>query len=251
MRICLFFLFTLFCCQTFSQKTIHVFVALCDNEHQGIVPVPEQLGNGTDLHGNLYWGAAYGVKTFFSKDTSWKFIRKIPSPEENILERCIFQYRRSDVWLIADAWNGANIKECTMAFLNAVAGNGKKIITEGADTLRCGGDASLLCYTGHDGLMDFTPEMIPVNFSGTQKDVMILACASKIFFSGILTTMHAHPVLWTTGLMCPEAYTLAAAINTWIDDRIDQEIAESAARAYDKYQKCGVRAAERLLVTGY
>ncbi|MEM6697149.1 MAG: hypothetical protein AAF599_02045, partial [Bacteroidota bacterium] len=45
-----------------QTQTIHVFVALCDNVNQGIVPVPEHLGNGQDANSNLYWGAAYGVK---------------------------------------------------------------------------------------------------------------------------------------------------------------------------------------------
>ena len=40
-------------------KTIHVFVALCDNKYQGIVPVPESIGNGQNARTNLYWGAAY------------------------------------------------------------------------------------------------------------------------------------------------------------------------------------------------
>ena len=48
-----------------TLRTVHVFVALADNEHQGIVPVPAKLGNGEDPEHNLYWGSAYGVKTFF------------------------------------------------------------------------------------------------------------------------------------------------------------------------------------------
>lgn len=48
-----------------AQKTIHVFVALCDNANQGIVPVPESLGNGQDPKSNLYWGAIYGLKSYF------------------------------------------------------------------------------------------------------------------------------------------------------------------------------------------
>gem|GEM_PF-2135803 len=38
-------------------RTIHVCVALCDNEHQGIVPVPKTLGDGHDPANNLYWAA--------------------------------------------------------------------------------------------------------------------------------------------------------------------------------------------------
>jgi hypothetical protein len=50
----------------------HVFVALADNAHQGIVPVPAVLGNGDDPERNLYWGAAFGVRTFFKKSAEWK-----------------------------------------------------------------------------------------------------------------------------------------------------------------------------------
>ena len=33
----------------FSQtRIIHIYVALCDNESQGIVPVPKKIGNGND-----------------------------------------------------------------------------------------------------------------------------------------------------------------------------------------------------------
>lgn len=37
-----------------NTKTIHVLVALCDNKYQGIVPVPEKIGNGQDPDQNLY-----------------------------------------------------------------------------------------------------------------------------------------------------------------------------------------------------
>jgi hypothetical protein len=35
-------------------RVVHVFVALADNAHQGIVPVPARLGNGDDAAANLY-----------------------------------------------------------------------------------------------------------------------------------------------------------------------------------------------------
>ena len=50
-----------------SVKTIHVFVALCDNRYQGIVPVPASIGNGQDTKNNLYWGAGYGIKAFSAR----------------------------------------------------------------------------------------------------------------------------------------------------------------------------------------
>ena len=48
-------------------KTIHVFVALCDNKYQDIVPVPASIGNGQNPNSNLYWGCGYGIRTFSSK----------------------------------------------------------------------------------------------------------------------------------------------------------------------------------------
>ena len=50
---------------------VHVIVALCDNENQGIIQVPEHLGNGQDPNLNLYWGAIYGVRTFFARQGGW------------------------------------------------------------------------------------------------------------------------------------------------------------------------------------
>ncbi len=37
-----------------TPKTVKVFVALCDNKTQGIVPVGEKIGNGDDPDANLY-----------------------------------------------------------------------------------------------------------------------------------------------------------------------------------------------------
>ena len=75
-----------------QSKTIHVFVALCDNEFQGIVPVPAKIGNGKDLNNNLYWGCGYGVRSFFKlKTKDWKLVKTIKSNNPKILERILFK----------------------------------------------------------------------------------------------------------------------------------------------------------------
>ncbi|MDX2047801.1 MAG: hypothetical protein SFU87_13505 [Chitinophagaceae bacterium] len=51
--------------------------------------------------------------------------------------------------------------------------------------------------------------------------------------------------------MSPEAYTLEAAIEGWIKNESEEKINERAAIAYNKYQKCGIRAAKKLLVSGW
>jgi hypothetical protein len=58
-------------------------------------------------------------------------------------------------------------------------------------------------------------------------------------------------VLWTTGLMVPEAYVLKAAVDGWMMKEKGQSVIKRAAAAYNKYQKCGSNAALRLFSTGW
>ena len=96
---------------------IHVFVALADNVNQGIVPVSASLGNGDNPKTNLYWGAAFGIKTFFSRNKDWELISTTPNPSANILERCVFKHRRTSTLLVADAYRGKDISQTTVDFI--------------------------------------------------------------------------------------------------------------------------------------
>ena len=80
-----------------SFPVIHVFVVLCDNVNQGIVPVSASLGNGDNPATNLYWGAAFGVKTFFSKNKDWELVSETQNPSAAILDRLIFKKKNADV----------------------------------------------------------------------------------------------------------------------------------------------------------
>jgi len=62
---------------------------------------------------------------------------------------------------------------------------------------------------------------------------------------------RATPLLWTTGLMAPEAYTLKAALDGWIMNEDGESVRQRAAQAYDKYQHRGLHAAQRLFATGW
>src|SRR2546421_4542277 len=74
-----------------SPRVVHVFVALADNQHQGIIPVPPALGNGQDPQRNLYWGAAYGVKTYFKASEDWGLAWSGRGAQDAILKRCVFK----------------------------------------------------------------------------------------------------------------------------------------------------------------
>ena len=217
------------------------------------MPVPAGIGNGQNPKNNLYWGAGYGVKSFFNKSSEWKLVssRSTP-PKKNILERLLFKHRSKKIYMLADAYDGQFIKQTTIDFLNASAGKKDLPIINGADTLYFGGASDLLAYIGHDGLMDFS---LQGSFTGANNDkkrqTIILACYSKNFFSSHLKQTGALPLIWTTGLMAPEAYTLHDAIHSWVENKSREDIRLAAAQAYSKYQKCSLKAAKNLLVSGW
>ena len=241
--------------QESALRTVHVFVALADNQSQGIVPVPAKIGNGDDPERNLYWGSAYGVKTFFARSAEWERVACGEKPKAEILERCVFKYRTANVYLMADAYRGREIRQAILDFLAAAAGDGAATESvssqSGALKLPIHGGANLVAYIGHDGLMDFQLPKFPQEKNEIHRDAVVLACASKQFFAEPVRASGAYPLIWTTGLMAPEAYTLKSALDGWIAAENNEQIRDRAAAAYDKYQKCGIRAAHRLLVSGW
>jgi hypothetical protein len=163
-----------------SPRVVHVFVALADNVNQGIVPVPAKLGNGDDPERNLYWGSAYGVKTFFARSREWALVATRRNPTASILERCIFKHRTSDVYLVADAYQGIQIRQAIVDFLGAAAGSDAEtieVVAGGKTTaLHGGGGADLVAYAGHDGLMDFQLSSFPRKKGEASRPAIILAC---------------------------------------------------------------------------
>jgi hypothetical protein len=238
---------------------VHVVVALCDNANQGIVPVPRALGDGQNPKTNLYWGALYGVRTHLPRASNWARIDAVRAEDQRILDRVVFHanLKRNEtsvpVYIVADAWDGANIREALHAYLRMAAGDSAERVevTRGSGSLkfRAGGASHLLVFVGHNGLMNFslsTPA--PPEAKAEARSAMVLACASKPYFLDRLQAIGAHPLLLTTGLMAPEAYTLDAAIRSFVGGGATDAVIEAAAGAYNRYQKCGLKGARRLFV---
>ena len=243
--------------KNFAQ-VIHVFVALCDNVNQGIVPVSASLGNGDDPERNLYWGAAFGVKTFFNKSKDWQPVAITSSSKKSssvVLDRVAYKNRRANVFLIAEAYRGSYIRQATEDFLSAAAGMPGESLIVSVDgiqvELHLGGSANLIAYAGHDGLMDFQLSSVPKKQNDEQRDAVILACASKSYFANALRATGSKPLLWTTNLIAPEAYIFAAAIDGWLKHETDEQIRVRAAKSYDAYQHCGIKSANALFATGW
>ena len=233
-----------------QPKVIHIMVALCDNTYQGIVPVPAKIGNGQDPYNNLYWGCGYGVRTYFRKSGEWTEVQNRKSTGA-VLERSVFKHKDGEWYIVADAYDGMYIKKCTKNFLESCSGAKEGTVKADDTELQIYGGARMVAYVGHNGLMNFGLTNIYKSRDDIQRDAVILGCRSKEYFAGYLRSAKANPVLWTTGNMAPEAYTLHDAISEYIRGGTTEAIGTAAAAAYNKYQKCGLNGAKRLLVSGY
>jgi hypothetical protein len=225
---------------------VHVTVALCDNQHQGIVPVPAAIGNGQDPRNNLYWGADYGVKSWMLRHEHWQIVKTTGPKPAAVLERLVLRRTIADreVFLIADAWDGAQIRDTIDDFLLSAAGRRRgNVVTSDGRTLGTGGAADVIAYVGHNGLMEFSSTVRLTPVPGPHPRSIVLACASKPYFERALATAGSQPLLLTTGLMAPEAYTLGAALAAFVRGG---DVREAAAQAYHAHQSCGIRGARRL-----
>lgn len=230
-------------------QVVHVFVALCDNASQGIIPVPAKIGDGDKPDANLYWGCSDGAKSCFRASKSWKALPAVASPRAEVLERVVFRHgRRKDVFLVADAWRGREIKSCLQAFVDAAGGKGgaESIQVKGPDgadvTLPLGTKARWLAYIGHNGLMEFEvtwPEAPAGGAVATSRRAFVLCCIGQRYFPKLGIPM----ALTTTQLMYPGAFILRDALEVAMDGKSSAEVKAAAARAYAGNQKISVKAA--------
>lgn len=242
-----------------KTRVIHVLVALCDNKYQGIVPVPSQIGNGQDPKNNLYWGAAYGVKTFMKKQKNWSLVSASHETNKPILERLVFKHKTDDVYLIADAYDGQFIQQTLQDFYQFIAGSKEETIQLKNTNIQAGGNADLVVYVGHNGLMDFSiansgiaaPHVTDsqIRLQNSQRQAAVFACKSKPYFLPQFERTGIRPAMMTTNYMAPEAYVLSALLNAWIKKQSAEQTREAVAQAYAQYQKISLRSAKGLFIT--
>ena len=193
-----------------------------------------------------------------TKDAGWEKMASIKPQDKRILERLVLKKnflrknRSVSVYLVADAWDGRYICDTIQQFLSYNAGDYAFIVQVEGKKLYSGGKAHLIVYIGHNALMDYfgirnrmlsNPEPTKDN---PDNDAIVLACKSQSYFTSRLIKLASYPLVLTTGRMAPEAYSLHGAIEQWIAGANDIEVRKAAAISYSKYQKIGLKAAERL-----
>lgn len=219
-------LLTTACIAEAAPKQIRVFVALCDNKTQGIVPVGQKIGNGNDADANLYWGCSDGLPIHFRRSGRWKTTKTEKDLSPTVLRRIEFTHSSGDMNVIAEAYRGSEIRQCLIDFEEAASS----------------GHFSLVAFIGHNGLMDFRLPEIEAK-AGNRTDVIVLCCLSEKHFSSRLIKLGCRPVLMTQQLMYPGSFLLHDALESWVKGGTLDDIRNAAGRAYSTNQTISVKAA--------
>jgi hypothetical protein len=234
----------------------HVFVALCDNKNQGIVPVPAIVGNGQDPDHNLYWGASFGVKTFLGRSPNWVEVPGVSPPERpGVLRRAVFKSRDvATLYVVADAYDGAFMKDALANFLDAASGEDESDLDADGQTLQAGGLADLVAFVGHNGLMDMSLSTVAPSLRSSEGDhpesAVVLACLSHRYFAAPLASAACPPLITTSSLMAPEAYSLDVILRSWAAGDPPRVVRDKAGDAYARYQRIARGAGRGVFIAG-
>ena len=213
-------------------------MSLADNANQGIVPIKASLGNGQDPRNNLYWGALYGAKTHFKRMSGWT-VESATSDNPAVLDSFELTNAASPSAKIrVEAWDGAKQKQAVKAYFQ--------------DLRNDGSPNDLVCFAGHNALMDLFLANVPAlkstrnaNINRGRKGVVI-ACQSSPYFEPHHDKLGVESYVMTWGLMAPEAYVLEGILTPWLKGEGSNAARAGAAKQYARYQKIPVRSANRL-----
>jgi hypothetical protein len=208
-----------------APKQVRVFVSLCDNKTQGIMPVGEKIGNGDDPESNLYWGCTDGFGSFFRNSSRWKVTTSDKDVSATILRRLTLRHAKADINLVADAYRGSEMKQCIKDF----------------EAAACSNKYDLVAFIGHNGLMDFNLEL-PNKSEGNDTEVVVLCCVSERYFGDRLRAFGCRPILMTQQLMYPGSFILHSALEKWNGGGSLSDFRTAAAVSYAKNQKISVKA---------
>lgn len=244
---------------TNQALVVHIFVPLCDNEHQGIVPTTASLGNGFSLRTNLYWATTNGMKRYFKEKKEWKFIESIKDVYKDsvVLERVIFKRtypNKATVYVVADAYRGDKMLATLNHFARAMSNNyTKKITLPDNNTINIHGGADLVVFNGHNGFLDF-PEGTPTPFYNTtksQKDMVAIACFANEYFEREALRAQAYPIVRAKSTLHPGAFVISAIIDDWAMLEPVEAMRLSAGKAYCEIHNCSIKTSKNLFYKGW
>ncbi len=234
-----------------GRLVVHVFVPLCSNDQ--VVCGSDKAGQPANLGHNLYWGAIFGQKRFFSRKAS-SFTQVVVEPGSGaLLERAVFEKmvpgkawgREGEVRLVVvfDAFHGDKIDAALDLFYReAERGGSVSFGKEGA--LR----VDVVGYAGHNRMMDGKKPPSKADKAADRAPLpsFVMACYSQSYFEKELEARGSKPLLLTRALMAPEGYVLEALTSAIAENRGLGELRQRTVAAYAKFQRISEAVAGRI-----
>jgi hypothetical protein len=207
---------------------VRVYVALCDNASQGIVPVknPAICDGDVPAH-NIYWGTRGGLSGF-ARAAGFRRIESTPLASGPIAVRTVWRKRvRSiDVELEGLAYRGREIRTAMLDFVRAVH----------SDDANGASPPHVVAYVGHNYFLD-TSDVRDFREAARAggaiaKGIVPLSCLGDQHIRPYITRDRAEILLLNTNLAYPGAWSLGGAIDGLVRRDSARGVRDSAARAF-------------------
>jgi hypothetical protein len=230
--------------------TVTIYIALCDNDSQGIVKVKNRrICRGDDPDHNLYWATAGGLSATLDRDR-WQRVQRRYRPESDLAVEAIWRKsfqpggvlrargvtRPFDVYLLARGYRGDHIATAMLDYLVAVNRDGELTLKVGDADAKFGGASHVVGYIGHDYFYDVgdPAELLGQNRGDSKlhKGTFALACTGHRFIRPAIRRANAHIFILNRTLGFPGAWTVLGILDALARGASMKDIHHSAAAAF-------------------
>jgi hypothetical protein len=227
-----------------------IYVALCDNDSQGIVKVKNRrICNGDRPEQNLYWATAGGLAATLKK-AQWKERSLAFFQQGDLAVKAVWQKtfapggalrargvrKPVDVFVVGLGYRGSRIAVAMTDYLRAVNRDDGKVETVDGVALHAGGASQVVGYIGHDYFYDVDdPKALLAENQGDstlEKGTFALACTGNQLIRPAIQRKNAHIFILNRTLGFPGAWTAEAILAGIADGKSLKEIHRSAAAAF-------------------
>jgi hypothetical protein len=239
-----------------------VYVALCDNDSQGIVPVRNRsICDGDVPMQNMYW-VGDNALAGLAKKRKWKSVSRVEDPDGALLIEQIWttsvrpeqRLREAGVAepfrvvVVGRAYRGNRIHEAFVDYLRAIHGDDAVTARVDGIDVAYGGAGHVVGYVGHDYMMDVAPgstrlrEVIDATAGGSTlaKGVFALACAGDSWIRPFVSRDNAYIMALNVYLGFPNAWAFGGILDGIAAQGDGDEIHRAAAKGFAAGQECGL-----------
>lgn len=189
---------------------------------------------GSD-NSEAYWSGPKGLKDELLKDKSWQLLSS-GSPRPEVSDRLVLRHGASGDILVADAYRPGQLREATLQFLRALAGQRFEVLDYGSgkDLVRIGlaGQAPKVAYLGPNGLESLSVDLLPYGNKG--KATLIFSPNSQKSYGVAIQRAKAKASLLVKGSVKPSGAAFKSALDAWRAGAKPEAVVQQAAQSYAK-----------------